>query len=327
MKLDEIALLAGVSKTTASYVINGKAEKYRISQKTQQRVLAVVQQHDYQPNHAASALRGGASKTFGLVVPDIENSSYAKLAKLLERDARKQGYHLIICSSDDDAENEQAVVSSLISRRIDVLIVASCLSASDEYYLEVQNKGIPVVAVDRLFNTEHFASVISDDLEGAFQLTQSLIDLGCKRIALVAAAQDLVVSKEREQGFHQAIAAAAEPIETEVEYGERFSREESAAIVRNWVKQQCLPEAIVATSYTLFEGIMDVLVEQPELASRVKLATFGDHALLNMLTIKVQSLPQQLELVADATLKLAFAAANGKAPKGARSIPRKLLTR
>ncbi|GGA94580.1 catabolite repressor/activator [Agarivorans gilvus] len=327
MKLDEIALLAGVSKTTASYVINGKAEKYRISQKTQQRVLAVVQQHDYQPNHAASALRGGASKTFGLVVPDIENSSYAKLAKLLERDARKQGYHLIICSSDDDAENEQAVVSSLISRRIDVLIVASCLSASDEYYLEVQNKGIPVVAVDRLFNAEHFASVISDDLEGAFQLTQSLIDLGCKRIALVAAAQDLVVSKEREQGFHQAIAAAAEPIETEVEYGERFSREESAAIVRNWVKQQCLPEAIVATSYTLFEGIMDVLVEQPELASRVKLATFGDHALLNMLTIKVQSLPQQLELVADATLKLAFAAANGKAPKGARSIPRKLLTR
>jgi len=78
MTLDEIAKLAGVSKTTASYVINGKAKKYRISEKTQLKVMAVVDKHNYRPDHAASSLRAGSSRSFGLIIPDLENSSYAR---------------------------------------------------------------------------------------------------------------------------------------------------------------------------------------------------------------------------------------------------------
>lgn len=59
MTLDEIAKLAGVSKTTASYVINGKAQKYRISEKTQMKVMAVVEEYNFRPDHAASSLRAG----------------------------------------------------------------------------------------------------------------------------------------------------------------------------------------------------------------------------------------------------------------------------
>lgn len=68
MTLDEIAKLAGVSKTTASYVINGKAQKYRISEKTQRKVMAVVDEHNYRPDHAASSLRAGNSRSFGLII-------------------------------------------------------------------------------------------------------------------------------------------------------------------------------------------------------------------------------------------------------------------
>ena len=121
MKLEEIAKLAGVSRTTASYVINGKSAQYRISEKTQKKVMAVVKKYDYKPNYAASSLRAGNSHTFGLVIPDLENTSYAKLAKLLERDARKAGFQLIIACSDDDPDTEMSVVTSLVSRRIDVL--------------------------------------------------------------------------------------------------------------------------------------------------------------------------------------------------------------
>ncbi|WP_432452714.1 MULTISPECIES: catabolite repressor/activator [unclassified Agarivorans] len=327
MKLDEIASLAGVSKTTASYVINGKADKYRISLKTQQRVLDIVRQHDYQPNHAASLLRGGASKTFGLIVPDLENSSYAKLAKLLERDARKQGYHFIICCSDDSADNERLVVSSLIGRRIDVLIVASCLPASDDFYLSVQNQGVPVIAVDRMFNDEHFCSVISEDFDGAAALTRSLIELGCHSVGLVAASYDLIVSKEREQGFLAAITKSEPQVDSQICYGDRFSREQGRSIINRWLAEGQLPEGIVTTSYILFEGVMDVLVSHPELSSKVKLATFGDHALLDMLTISVQSLPQQLELIAEKILYLAFAAVSGKYQTGVEVVPRKLVKR
>ncbi|GAL17133.1 fructose repressor FruR LacI family [Vibrio maritimus] len=68
MTLDEIAKLAGVSKTTASYVINGKAQKYRISEKTQRKVMVVVEEHNYRPDHAASSLRAGQSRSFGLII-------------------------------------------------------------------------------------------------------------------------------------------------------------------------------------------------------------------------------------------------------------------
>ena len=75
MTLDEIAKLAGVSKTTASYVINGKAKQYRISNKTQEKVNAVVKEHNFKPNMAASSLRAGSSRSLGLIIPDLENNS------------------------------------------------------------------------------------------------------------------------------------------------------------------------------------------------------------------------------------------------------------
>lgn len=70
MKLDEIAALAGVSRTTASYVINGKADQYRISQATRDKVMAVVTAHNYQPDSRAASLRGGQTKTLGFILPD-----------------------------------------------------------------------------------------------------------------------------------------------------------------------------------------------------------------------------------------------------------------
>ena len=71
MKLDEIARLAGVSRTTASYVINGKAKQYRVSDKTVEKVMAVVREHNYHPNAVAAGLRAGRTRSIGLVIPDL----------------------------------------------------------------------------------------------------------------------------------------------------------------------------------------------------------------------------------------------------------------
>ena len=100
MTLAEIARLAGVSRTTASYVINGQAAERRISQDTVDKVMAVVRQHRYRVDAQAAALRRGSSRILGLIVPDLENASYARLAKRLERGARELGYQLLIVGSD-----------------------------------------------------------------------------------------------------------------------------------------------------------------------------------------------------------------------------------
>ena len=101
MKLSDIAQLAGVSVTTASYVINGKAEQQRISSTTVERVRAVVEEHGFTPNPQAAGLRSRHSRTLGFILPDLENPSYARIAKQLEQGARDRGYQLLIASSDD----------------------------------------------------------------------------------------------------------------------------------------------------------------------------------------------------------------------------------
>ncbi|GAM71412.1 fructose repressor fruR [Vibrio sp. JCM 19236] len=224
MTLDEIAKLAGVSKTTASYVINGKAQKYRISEKTQRKVMAVVDEHNYRPDHAASSLRAGNSRSFGLIIPDLENTSYARLAKLLEQNSRKAGYQILIACSDDDPDTEQKVADTLISRRIDALFVASTMPNASEYYRRLQNSGTPVIALDRAMNDEHFSCVISEDFDAAHDLTRSLISSKILSMGLIGALPELQVSKEREQGFRSV--CQQEGYETQVNYGHHFSREE-----------------------------------------------------------------------------------------------------
>lgn len=325
MTLDEIAKLAGVSKTTASYVINGKAQKYRISDRTQKRVMAVVDEHHYRPDHAASSLRAGNSRSFGLIIPDLENTSYAKLAKLIEQNSRLAGYQILIACSDDDPETEKMVADALISRRIDALLVASAIPNASDFYLELQNSGTPVIAIDRPLDDEYFACVISEDYNAAYELTKSVFDSNVHSIGLIGALPTLSISLERQLGFEAALKNST--IDSKVIYGEHFNREEGKRIFNQWVKLDCVPDAIVVTSYTLLEGVLDVLLENHSLMNKLRLATFGDNRLLDFLPIKINSLPQQFEVIADSALAVALNASAKRYQAGLELVPRQLKVR
>ena len=327
MKLDEIARLAGVSRTTASYVINGKASQYRISEKTQQKVMAVVDEHNFKPDHAASALRAGSSRSLGLIIPDLENSSYAKLAKLLERDARKAGYQVIISCSDDEPETEMKVAQTLVGRRIDALIVASSLPADNDFYRQIQQAGVPVIAIDRGLDDEFFACVISEDHDGAYALTEQLIQDDTTSIGLIGAVPDLGISQQREMGFHAAIRDHRPDIAVKTLYGTHFSPEEGQRLLQTWIDDDQVPDSILMTSYSLFEGMLDCFLSHPELMTTTQLATFGDHRLLDFLPMRIHSLPQQFEDIADSALELALNATAGRYRAGVEVIPRQLKIR
>ncbi|PNH87001.1 catabolite repressor/activator [Vibrio diazotrophicus] len=325
MTLDEIAKLAGVSKTTASYVINGKAQKYRISEKTQQKVMAVVNEYNYRPDHAASALRAGNSRSFGLIIPDLENTSYARLAKLIEQNSRQAGYQILIACSDDDPETEISAAEALVSRRIDALFVASSIPNASDYYLKMQNMGTPVIAIDRPLDDEYFACVISEDYGAAYDLTSSLLTDNVKTVGLIGALPELNISQERQLGFESAVKSNQR--EFMLGYGEHFNREEGRRVFEQWVKKERLPDAIVTTSYTLLEGILDVLMEYPDLLKKIRLATFGDNRLLDFLPVKINSLPQQFEVIADSALALALNASAKRYQSGVELVPRRLKVR
>ncbi|MEH6452961.1 MAG: catabolite repressor/activator [Psychromonas sp.] len=325
MTLDEVAKLAGVSKTTASYVVNGKAKKYRISEKTQQKVMAVVNEHNYRPDHAASSLRAGNSRSFGLIIPDLENTSYAKLAKLLEQNSRKAGYQILIGCSDDDPETEENLADALVSRRIEALFVASCLPEASDYYLKIQKSGTPIIAIDRPLDDEYFSCVISEDFNAAFELTHSVISEQVSTVGLIGALPKLNISKERQLGFEAALKTQDKL--SIVGYGEHFNREQGKKVFETWIKEGTLPDAIVTTSYTLLEGVLDVLLEHPSLIEQLKLGTFGDNRLLDFLPMKINSLPQQFEIIADSALAAGLNASAKRYAAGIELVPRTLTKR
>ncbi len=322
MTLAEIARLAGVSRTTASYVINGKAEERRISRETVERVMTMVERHQYRVDAQAAALRRGESRTLGLIIPDLENASYARLAKRLERGAREQGYQLLIAGSDDDADTERDLALALRAQRCQALIVATSLASDDPFYRELMAGGLPVIAVDRALDPSHFVCILSHNVTAAEALTRSLLDERVRRIVLFDAVEVLSITRERRQGFQRALAGHS--CEARIHTGERYDRADGASLMQRLIDEDGLPDALVTASYTLLDGALDVLLAHGGLTASLRLATFGDDRLLDFLPQPVNSLPQDHARIAELTLARAIAATRGDYRPGTEMVDRSL---
>jgi LacI family transcriptional regulator len=121
-RLKDIANDLGLSVVTISKVLRDHPD---IAAETRRRVLKRMRELNYQPNIAARSLVTGRTWTLGLVVPDLLHPFFAHIAKAISVEARKQGYSLLISSSDEDPELEVQEIKQLLARRVDVILVAS----------------------------------------------------------------------------------------------------------------------------------------------------------------------------------------------------------
>lgn len=326
MKLADIARLAGVSRTTASYVLNGQAKARRISEATIERVLAVARAHDYRIDAQAAALRGGDSRTLGLIVPDLENGSYARLAKRLEHGARRQGYQLLIAGSDDDPDSEKEVALSLRAQRCDALLVASSLPPEDDFYPRLLDEGLPIIAIDRPLDPARFVNIVTNGRAAGEALTRSVLADDVDSVVWLDAVADLSISIERRRGFLDALRSVPQRRHRCLS-GERYDRDSGADLMRRSLDEDGLPDAIVTASYTLMDGLLDALLERGPLPPALRLATFGDDRLLDFLPCKVNSLPQDHDKVAERALTRALQAIRGRYEPGLDVIDRTLKQR
>lgn len=305
MKLDELAKLAGVSRTTASYVVNGKAKQYRVSDKTIAKVKALIKEHDFKPDALAAGLRAGKSHTIGLIIPDFENISYAKIANQLENRFREKGYQLLIGCSNDNEQNEIACAKQLLRRKVDALIVSTAVVSEADFYQQADK--IPVIGFDRKINTEgeNIFNVLTDDEQDAYRLADSLLQTPYKNILFLGALPELQNSRERENGFRRALQARS--ISAQFLYADRFHKQSSAKVFSQWLAQNPLPEAIFVTSLTLLQGILQVLLMQHKaIPENLAIATFGNHEMLDLLDNKIICGVQNHEKIVESLLNLSF---------------------
>jgi len=201
VRMKDIATELGLSVVTVSKVLRNHPD---ISEETRKRVLKRMKELDYQPNLAARSLITGQSWSIGLVVPDLLHPFFAQIAKAISAEIRTRNYCLLISSSDEDPRVEEQEIRQLISRRVDVLLIASARSSPSNFkFLEGQE--VPYILLDRLIEGLNANFIGVNDVEVGLIATRHLIDQGCRHIAHIRG-PEVSTAKGRLEGYRRALA-------------------------------------------------------------------------------------------------------------------------
>src|SRR5580698_7687816 len=260
VRLKDIARDLGVSVVTVSKVLRGNAD---IGEATRRRVLKRMKELNYQPNMMARGLASGRTYTVGLVVPDLVHPFFAEFAKSLGGVLREANRALILASSEEEPEVEQQEIRTLLSRGVDVLLIASCQQNLRNFY-ELGEDRTPYLLFDR--NFPHLAAhfVGSDDVLVGEMATNHLIEIGRKRIAHIGG-KNSSPSFDRLRGYKNALSAAGLPApESLVVSRERV--EESGDMVGFQVMQELLklkakPDAVFCNNDLTAVGAIEATLQ------------------------------------------------------------------
>jgi len=205
VSLNDIAEKLGVSKTLVSMVLNGKGDENGISKSTQEKVIQLAHELNYKPNQFARGLRLGKSNTIGLIVSDISNSFYARIARHVEDYCSQEQYNLIICNSDENPEKEIKILKTLLEKQVDGLIISSTIE-DNEHLKMLNDEEIPFILIDRIYTSFPSNYVIVNNFLGAKEATQHLIENGHKKIACFTISPAHISTQvERFLGFKAAL--------------------------------------------------------------------------------------------------------------------------
>lgn len=182
LTIDDIAKSAGVSKTTVSRYLNGKFEY--MSEETRNRIEAIIQVSNFRPNNMARSLKSQKSKLIGLVVADIESPFTSSIIKSVGDTLRKFGYNIIIVNSDNSYDKEKEYIGSLLSQRVDGLIVNTTTN-NNPFLIDLANNGMPIVLADRFVKDYNFDIAYIECTKSMNTAMSHLYEQGFKKVFLI----------------------------------------------------------------------------------------------------------------------------------------------
>lgn len=251
--LRQVAELSGVSLKTASRVFNG--EQY-VAPQTAARVRDAAQRLGFRPNTIARELRAGArSSLVGLIIGDVANPFYARIARGAERRLRGAGLRLITASSDEDPVLERALVSDLLERRVSALLIVTC-GSEHEYLRAERNLGTPLAFLDRAPHDIDADTVLLDNHGGITDAVQHLLSHGHRRIGLVGDLSRLPTHRARIAAFEQAVTEAGIADWRAYVRDESHDADSAQEAVRDLLALPVPPTALVTTNNRITTGAL-----------------------------------------------------------------------
>jgi LacI family sucrose operon transcriptional repressor len=328
ISLQEIARLAGVSKTTVSAVLNNRSKQYGISSETQRKVKELAERFNYTPNKMARGLRLKKTQTIGLIIPDLSNWFFSQLSGSFQKVIAKAGYHLYIISSNYNEQKEYKIINDLLAWHIDGLIVASMMKKEQipQNFLHHQ---IPIVYIDRRIESDNISWVASDNVQGAYDLVSYMCSKGIQEICYLGGMETISTFINRVKGYRRALEEHGIRFDPDKVFEYGFTASDSYQLMKTLVKRRKgFPEAIFAASCDFMVGLLQFIKDEVEkIPSALKIGTYDNHELLDFLSVKIPSVQQDTERMALATFDLIEKAINGERDVKHQIIPTQLIPR
>jgi len=209
-----IKIIAGKLKLSTSTISRAFSGGTDINKNTRERILAFAKEHNFLPNHYASNLRDKKTKTLAVIVPEIVNDFFAQAINGIEEVARKKGFYILLYRTDDVFEKEVSFINYLNNGKVDGIIMSVSGEANDHNYLKkLEQKHIPVVFFDRVYEDIDVSKVTTNDYESSFAATEHLIESGCSKIAYLVVNKSISIGKVRGQGYMDALAKHGIPFD------------------------------------------------------------------------------------------------------------------
>ncbi|HEU4633211.1 MAG TPA: LacI family DNA-binding transcriptional regulator [Flavisolibacter sp.] len=201
--IKDIAKALNLSTSTVSRALRGS---YEISAETKKQVLEYAEKINYRPNPIALSLKERRTRSIGVVVSEIANNYFSQAINGIESIAYNRGYHVIITQAHESQEREMVNVQHLASRGVDGLLISVSSETVDLSHLkELHEKGLPIVFFDRISDDIETHKVVANNYLGAFHATEHLIFQGFKKIAHITNSPSLSITKERLEGYREAL--------------------------------------------------------------------------------------------------------------------------
>lgn len=256
--IKDIAQALGTSVSTVSRALQGSQS---ISLEMRKRVNNYAEAHHYQPNTAAANLRTQQSKIIGVILPEFVHYFFSSVLSGIEDVARKNGYSIMIARSGDQYQREVDAVNLFLKNRV-CGVIASLAKETQlfDHYQRLLNNNIPIIFFDRICTEIQTERVVVDDYVGAYAAVEYLIKTGCRRIFFYNAPLNLEISKNRRNGYLDAMRKYNIPVENDMM---RIcdSREEAMAITPKILQLPNRPDAFFAVNDETAAGILTVCKE------------------------------------------------------------------
>lgn len=301
--LKDVAKLANVDVSTVSRAINNTSY---VHPDTKLRILEAVSQLSYHPNLIEKGLRKGKRKTIGLVVPDMQLTIYNDLACIIEKNAVKNGYQVILCITNNDISNEKAGLQRLRDSFVDGIIIVGT-GANNRLLRDIAVGGLPITQLMRA-QDKTLSSVGADYKQAATVATSYLIEQGCKKIGLLNGPKNLFPYERRLVGYQEQIRQAGLQeyicnLPTLKSQYYQFGYESTLSLIQQAKK---LDGLLVATDTMGMGAIRQLKKQHYQIPEEIKIISLTGYSIGRYLETTLSSIELPLKQIGISALNLLF---------------------